>query len=301
MADRNEKTIVLHSLNENNHLIDKSIIQAILRKYSVDTPIKNIKLYQTALVHSSYSLDDAEHTPADEDPLTNVKNVVPFQQTSSECLEFIGDSILGAVVTHYLATRYPETREGWLTTTKGKLVCSKGLYHLAKEIGLEQHILMSKEFEEKGGRNNRATLEDAFESLIGALFTDIEPDMNDISDLKKSNGSEGFRVCQQFIVNVLESAVDFAHVINHDSNYKHKLMRHYQTHFNGAHPKYVSITDANLGTGKRFKEGVYGYDGTSIIGYGVSNKKTHAQQLASKNALMYLGEHVDSDSESDAD
>jgi hypothetical protein len=76
-------------------------------------------------------------------------------------------------------------------------------------------------------------------------------------------------------------------------------MRYYQTNFDGQVPIYTSITDINGASGKRFKEGVYGYDGQSIIGSGVSNKKTHAQQLASKNALIYLGEPVDSESESE--
>ena len=74
-------------------------------------------------------------------------------------------------------------------------------------------------------------------------------------------------------------------------------MRYYQTNFDGQVPRYTSIVDINGASGKRFKEGVYGYDGNTIIGYGISNKKTHAQQLASRNALIYLGEQVDSDTE----
>ena len=291
-----KKTI--HGLNPNNKVISDQEIKSILQDYGINNDIKNYDLFRQAFVHYSYSLEDTEHIPQNEDPNYS-KHVIPFREKSNERLEFIGDSMLGAVITFYLTTRYPTMREGWMTTTKGKLVCGKTLCKIARKMNFNNHILISDEIEKKYGRSAQTVMEDCFESFIGALYSTIEPPIERVEDIYDQEGSAGFNACQKFVINAFERHLDFTKIISHDGNYKHQLMRYYQTNFDGQVPINTSITDINGASGKRFKEGVYGYDGQSIIGSGVSNKKTHAQQLASKNALIYLGEPVDSESESE--
>jgi len=129
-------------------------------------------------------------------------------------------------------------------------------------------------------------MEDCFESFIGALYSTIEPPIERVEDIYNQEGSAGFNACQKFVINAFERHLDFTKIISHDGNYKHQLMRYYQTNFDGQVPTYTSITDINGASGKRFKEGVYGYDGHTIIGSGVSNKKTHAQQLAKHTSQL---------------
>lgn len=289
-----KKTI--HSLNPCNKLISDEEIKNILETYSINTTqIKDFSLFKQAFVHNSYALEDSEHLDSSQDPYYNKPNVVPFINKSNERLEFIGDSMLGSVITFYLTTRYPTMREGWMTTMKGRLVCGKTLSKIAQKMNFNEYILISDEIEKKYGRCAQTIMEDCFESFIGALYSTIEPKIQETADIK--NCSPGFAACQVFVINVFEQYVNFTRIVSHDGNYKHQLMRYYQTNFDGQVPRYTSIVDINGASGKRFKEGVYGYDGNTIIGYGISNKKTHAQQLASRNALIYLGEQVDSDTE----
>lgn len=291
-----KKTI--HSLNPSNKLISDRQVCSILENYGIETSdITDFSLFKQAFVHYSYSLEDTEHTPKDQDPNYDKKDVVNFRVKSNERLEFIGDSMLGSVITYYLTLRYPTMREGWMTTTKGKLVCGKTLCKIARKMNFDEYILISDEIEKKYGRSAQTIMEDAFESFIGALFSTLEPKITDTSQLSSTYYSKGFNACQIFVINVFEKHIDFTKIISHDGNYKHQLMRYYQNNFDGQVPSYTSIVDLNGASAKKFKEGVYGYDGMTIIGYGVSNKKSHAQQLASRNALIYLGEYVDSESE----
>lgn len=291
-----KKTI--HSLNPLNKVITDSQICSILNTYQINTDeITDFSLFKRAFVHYSYSLEDTEHTPKEEDPNYGNPDVLDFRVKSNERLEFIGDSILGSVITYYLTLRYPSMREGWMTTTKGKLVCGKTLCKIARKMNFNEYVLISDEIEKKYGRSAQTIMEDAFESFIGALFSTLEPKISDTAQLSNTYYSKGFNACQIFVINVFEKHIDFTKIISHDGNYKHQLMRYYQNNFDGQVPSYTSIVDLNGASAKKFKEGVYGYDGMTIIGYGVSNKKSHAQQLASRNALIYLGEYVDSESE----
>ena len=131
-------------------MIDKAQIEQV-----VGTKIKNLSLYQRAFTHKS-ALKENEH-------LTE----------SFETLEFIGDSVLGFVITKYLFDRYENKQEGFLTKARTKLVRGETLAHIANHLGLGKYVIM----DEKGMRNNWNTnvkiLEDVFEALVGALYMDI--------------------------------------------------------------------------------------------------------------------------------
>src|SRR5690554_7520121 len=87
---------------------------------------------------------------------------------SNERLEFLGDTVLDAVIADYLYHKFPDEDEGYLTKIKSKIVSRKTLASIAESIHLSDYILYQK------GRSIRvSTLEgNAFEALIGAIYLD---------------------------------------------------------------------------------------------------------------------------------
>jgi ribonuclease-3 len=90
----------------------------------------------------------------------------------NEAMEFLGDSVLGFVVSAWLLERFPDLSEGKLSKIKAYLVSEASLVELAEEIDLGHYILLNRGEEKTGGRRKRALLADAYEALIGALYVD---------------------------------------------------------------------------------------------------------------------------------
>lgn len=113
-------------------------------------------LLVTALTHRSRSSE----LPRSEDILDN------------EQLEFLGDAVLGFLVSEALVSRYPSAREGRLSQAKSNLVNSSHLYTCALKLGLGEYLLLGKGEELNGGRQRRTLLADAVEALIAAIHLD---------------------------------------------------------------------------------------------------------------------------------
>jgi ribonuclease-3 len=95
-------------------------------------------------------------------------NPLPHNQR----LEFLGDAVLGLVLSRELFEKFPEVDEGSLTKSRAKLVNSASLAAHGRELGLGAHLLLSKGEENTGGRERASALTDAFEALLGAIFLD---------------------------------------------------------------------------------------------------------------------------------
>jgi len=87
-------------------------------------------------------------------------------------LEFLGDAVLGLVLTQKLYEQFPAFDEGPLTKARAKLVNRKTLAERARAIGLGAHLVLSRGEEMHGGRDRASALADAFEALLGAIFLD---------------------------------------------------------------------------------------------------------------------------------
>jgi len=87
-------------------------------------------------------------------------------------LEFLGDRVLGLVIAEWLLERYPDEPEGALARRLVSLVRAETLADIAATLGLGRFLTMSVSEAETGGRDNTATLADACEAVIGALFLD---------------------------------------------------------------------------------------------------------------------------------
>lgn len=89
-----------------------------------------------------------------------------------ERLEFLGDRVLGLIVAEMLLARFPAENEGALARRHAALVRREALARVAEAIDLPGHLVLSKGEEDGGGRRNPATLADACEAVIGALYCD---------------------------------------------------------------------------------------------------------------------------------
>ena len=106
-----------------------------------------------ALVHSSYY---------NENPL-----LVPGH---NERLEFLGDAVIGVVVSDLLFRRFPDEDEGSLTARRASLVNRSALAGVALDLGLDRYLLLGRGESEAGGGSRPSVLAAAFEALAGALY-----------------------------------------------------------------------------------------------------------------------------------
>ncbi len=91
---------------------------------------------------------------------------------SYERLEFLGDSILGAIVSYYAYHTYPTLDEGGLTRIKVSLVSGASLSEVAKDLGLSEVIFFGSSERGTGRRGLHSALENVYESLVAALYLD---------------------------------------------------------------------------------------------------------------------------------
>ncbi len=95
-----------------------------------------------------------------------------FSAANNERLEFLGDSILGAVVTDYLYQYFPNVREGDLSRMRSAIVCGKSLAVVAKKFDLGPELLLGSGEMKSGGNRRDSILGDTVEALIGAVYLD---------------------------------------------------------------------------------------------------------------------------------
>jgi ribonuclease-3 len=92
--------------------------------------------------------------------------------SDNEQLEFLGDAVLGFVVSECLVKRHPGAPEGRLSKLKAHLVSAAHLYEVAQALGLGDFLLLGRGEELSGGREKKALLADAVEAVIAAMYLD---------------------------------------------------------------------------------------------------------------------------------
>ncbi|PKM91046.1 ribonuclease III [Candidatus Falkowbacteria bacterium HGW-Falkowbacteria-1] len=116
----------------------------------------NKNLLQQALIHRSYLNENHD-----------------FHLGHNERLEFLGDAVLEIIITEYLFINFPNNPEGDLTNWRASLVNSKMLYQVAKDLGVEEFILLSKgEAKDKNSKARQYILANSIEAIIGAIYLD---------------------------------------------------------------------------------------------------------------------------------
>lgn len=267
--------------NPNNKLIDLGSLKKILKKSNYIEEIYDLEKWRLAFVHKSYCKYRKKKFKNETYEYNgDVGNIIELQDKSNERLEWLGDGILQSVIAMYLWERFPKQEEGFLTKMRSKMVRTSSLSILAKYLGLYKFMLISQHVEQIcNGRHNPCLLEDCFEALIGSMY----------SDLKHKGYDYAYKCCSEFIINTMEDALDLTDMIMNDDNYKDQLMRYYQKKFDGNFPKYhqISVEIPVNGRGKIFHMGVNNVSG-KLIGKGQAKSKKESEQMAAKNALVYL-------------
>jgi ribonuclease-3 len=93
-------------------------------------------------------------------------------EVTNERLEFLGDSVLGLVVTDMAYAEYPELPEGALAKLRAAIVNMSALADVARSLGLGDIVLLGKGEEQSGGRDKASILADALEAVFGAFYLD---------------------------------------------------------------------------------------------------------------------------------
>jgi ribonuclease-3 len=89
-------------------------------------------------------------------------------------LEFLGDAVLGFIISEELFRRFPDATEGQLSRLRSQLVKGDTLGHISVELGLGEHIYLGSGELKSGGRRRHSILANTFEAVLGALFLDAD-------------------------------------------------------------------------------------------------------------------------------
>ena len=191
-------------------------------------------------------------------------NPLPHNQR----LEFLGDSVLGLVLSRELFEKFPEVDEGSLTKSRAKLVNSASLAAHGRELGLGVYLILSKGEENTGGRDRASALTDAFEALLGAIFLD-----------------GGFDPARDFILR--EFNADFSLLVGPDGieNPKGELQELLQSRSPNA-PQYQTISAEGPDHDRDFECAVL-HDGVELA-RGRGKSKKAAETDAAQAALQIL-------------
>lgn len=131
------------------------------------------ELLELALTHRSHTYEARNGVPAvilPAHPEQRDQRNAPG--TDNEQLEFLGDALLGMVVTEALFREFPQCSEGELTRLRSNLVSRRRMSEMGEELGLGEALLMGKSAEQNGGRKKPALLANASEAVLAAVYLD---------------------------------------------------------------------------------------------------------------------------------
>ncbi|MFH1283199.1 MAG: ribonuclease III [bacterium] len=216
---------------------------AVLEK-TINYKFYNIKILELALTHKSHAVEKGK-------------------KEYNERLEFLGDSILSAVMADHLYHRYPLDNEGKLSRLKSQLVSRVALYHWAKELNLGEFIYLSQGEEQSGGRARDSILGNALEAIIGAIYLD-----------------RGYEKARKFIL----SKVSVKRRII-ETDFKSRLQENVQKKYQVI-PDYRITKETGPDHNKTFSVDVWVKK--KRFGSGDGRNKKEAEQNAAKQAMKYF-------------
>ncbi|MBN2618365.1 MAG: ribonuclease III [Spirochaetales bacterium] len=235
-------------LAEKDSLIDEIRLKELKHfSKSLGIRFRRLDLLDLALTHRSY--------------LNINKN-----NYNNERLEFLGDSVLGVVVTEYLYKSFPEKKEGELAKIKSYVVSEEVLAKIGLTIGIDSVILFGKGEEASGGRKKNAIIEDAVEALFGAYYLD-----------------QGYDKIKKFIRSLLIPEIDLVLKGDYRKDYK-TILQELAQKKDKVCPKYVLVEKMGPDHNITFKYEVLIHN--NVMGTGIGRSKKSAEQKAAKDALI---------------
>lgn len=193
------------------------------------------------------------------------------RNASNERMEFLGDAVLGLVVTEALYRFYPLGSEGELTKARACIVSRDSLAQEAKKMGLGRYLFLGKGEERSGGRNRKSILSDVYEAVLGAIFLD-----------------GGLDEVKQFLNrNLLKNIDRLINSQSHD-NYKSRLLEYVQARGKTS-PEYHVLEERGPDHEKEFSVEVR-VNG-KVLGKGKGRTKRKAEQEAACQAMKTMKEN----------
>ncbi len=207
-------------------------------------PVLDPELLERALTHRSYAYENGG---------------LP----TNERLEFLGDSVLGVVVTETLYRNHPDLSEGRLAKLRAAVVNARALAGVARQIGLGEHIKLGRGEETTGGRDKASILSDTVEAVIGAVHL-----------------SGGLEAAAKVIHDLFDPLMEAAAALGAGLDWKTSLQELAAGHQLGV-PEYV-IEDEGPDHMKTFTAKVR--VGGQLYGHGTGRSKKEAEQAAAETA-----------------
>jgi ribonuclease-3 len=186
---------------------------------------------------------------------------------SNERLEFLGDAVLGLVVTDHIYRTYPDLAEGQLAQLRAGVVNAAVLAQVAEHLSLGDVLLLGKGEDSSGGREKLSILADAMEAVIGAVFLD-----------------GGWEAAKEVVLQLFGERIKEAAAGPGGEDYKTRLQEVVAGRFDQL-PRYV-VTSTGPDHAKAFAATVY-VDG-DVRGAGDGRSKKQAEQAAAKAAWQTL-------------
>jgi ribonuclease III len=183
-------------------------------------------------------------------------------------LEFLGDAVLGLVITRELYERFPSYGEGPLTKGRARLVNGRTLAIQGRRLGLGDHLILSRGEELNQGRHRASALADTFEALVGAIFID-----------------GGFEPASEFVLRCFQDAFGEVTGIPNIENPKGELQEILQSRSQTA-PHYELTSISGPDHDRDFEAIVY-HEGKEL-GRGRGKSKKAAESEAALHALNQL-------------
>ena len=221
---------------------------------AINYQFNNIALLKLALTHKSFA---HEHHTAD--------------RTGNERLEFLGDAVLGLVITHILMERFPDYAEGTLSKLRADIVNKEGIAQVARRLDLGRYVLLGRGEEGSKGRAKKSILANAYEALIAAVYYD-----------------GGYQNVFQLIERHFSQLIDEMQEKGLSRDYKTKLQEYSQCAL-GTVPEYVMVREEGPDHEKTFEVYVMINGVRYETGRG-RNKKAAEQEAARKTLNTLLGQ-----------
>ncbi|MGH9233824.1 MAG: ribonuclease III [Acidimicrobiales bacterium] len=194
---------------------------------------------------------------------------------SNERLEFLGDAVLGMIITDHAFHAYPTLSEGELTDVRKAVVNAVTLAEVADELGLGDYLLLGKGEEQSGGREKPSILADALEAVLGAVYV-----------------SAGMKEAHDLVMRLLGSRVAEAHAGGPGGqDFKSRLQELAARHFDES-PRYETVAEGP-DHARRFHVTVA--VGGEARGRGDGRSKKQAEQVAARDAYTTLVSQLESE------
>jgi len=185
-------------------------------------------------------------------------------------LEFLGDAVLGLVISEHIYRCFPAAPEGELARLRSVVVSEPSLAEKARELKLGDYLLVSRGEAQAGGRNLDSLLSDALEAVIGAMYLTLD-----------------YETCREFILRMLGDAVQSIWQSRNFVDPKSALQEKVQQYGTDV-PVYLVCDERGPDHDKTFHV-IVQWQGR-ILGEGQGKTKKDAEQAAARSALKFLAE-----------